>query len=136
MSALINPWGSQWYTSNTQMISFSAGRNSVWRITDRIKVLIIVAVIINFKNTPKMASKEEESKNSTSSEEPEYDSDKGSAKSVASGSWAAPLKIVQYLSTNLIVGQNLTLADVEVSSCPTAKIKEMEDELIKNLKKV
>ena len=30
----------------------------------------------------------------------------------------------------------MTLADVEVSSCPTDKIKEMEDALIKNLKKV
>ena len=83
-----------------------------------------------------MANNEEESKNSTSSEELEYDSDIGSGKSVASGSKAPPLKIVQYLSTSLIVGQNLTLADVEVSSCPTAKIKEMEDELIKRLKKV
>ena len=78
----------------------------------------------------------EESKGSTSSEELEYDSDIGSGKSVASSSRAPPLKIVQYLSTNLIVGQNLTLADVEVSSCPTVKIKEMEDALIKNLKKV
>ena len=83
-----------------------------------------------------MANNEEESKNSTSSEELEYDSDIGSGKSVASGSRTPPLKIVQYLSTNLIVGQNLTLADVEVSSCPTAKIKKMEDKLIKRLNKV
>ena len=46
------------------------------------------------------------------------------------------MKVDKYLSTSLIVGSNLTLADVEVSSCPTAKIKEMEDELIKHLKKV
>ena len=78
----------------------------------------------------------EESKNSTSSEELEYDSDIGSAKSVVIGSRAPPLKVVQYLSTNLIVGQNLTLADIEVSSYPTAAINEMEDELIKNLRKV
>ena len=30
----------------------------------------------------------------------------------------------------------MTLADVEVSSCPTSKIKELEDELIKHLKMV
>ena len=83
-----------------------------------------------------MASKEEESKGSTSSEEPEYDSDIGSAKSVASGSRAPPLKIVQYLSTSLIVSQNLTLADIEVNSCPTNKIKQLEDQLIKSLKKI
>ena len=78
----------------------------------------------------------EESKGSTSSEELEYDSDIGSGKSVASSSRAPPLKVVQYLSTNLIVVQNLTLADVEVSSCPTVKIMEMEEELIKHLKKI
>ena len=78
----------------------------------------------------------EESKGSTSSEELEYDSDIGSGKSVASGSRTPPLKVVQYLSTNLIVGSNLVLPDIEVSSCPTAKIQEMEDKLIKNLKNV
>ena len=46
----------------------------------------------------------EESKGSTSSEELEYDSDIGSDKSAVSGSKALPLKVVQYLSTNLIVG--------------------------------
>jgi len=50
-----------------------------------------------------MASKEEEDKNSTSSEEPEYESDIGSEKSIAGDNKAPPLKIVQYLSTNLIV---------------------------------
>ena len=30
----------------------------------------------------------------------------------------------------------MTLADVEVSSCPTNKIKELEDELVKNLRKI
>ena len=64
----------------------------------------------------------EESKGSTSSEEIEYESDVGSDKIIPSGSRAAPLKVVQYLSTNLISGSNLTLADIEVSSCPTAKI--------------
>ena len=78
----------------------------------------------------------EESKGSTSSEELEYESDVESEKVIASGTRAPPLKIVQYLSTNLIAGSNLTLADVEVSSCPVGKIKEMEDELIKQLRKV
>ena len=74
-----------------------------------------------------MEGRNEESKGSTSSEEPEYDSDIGSAKSGTGVTRPPPLKITQYLSTCLLVEKNLTLADVEVSSCPTAKIKEMED---------
>ena len=68
-------------------------------------------------------SQYEESKGSTNSEEVEYESDAASEKVIASGSRAPPLKEVQYLSTNLIVGPNLTLADIEVSSCPTNMIK-------------
>ena len=83
-----------------------------------------------------MASKDEESKGSTSSDELEYDSDIGSTKSGPHGKVAPALKVVKYLSTSLIVGSNLTLADIEVSSCPTIKIKEMENKLIKHLKKV
>ena len=30
----------------------------------------------------------------------------------------------------------MTLADIEVTSCPTNKIKELEDELVKSLKKI
>ena len=67
------------------MISFSTGRNSVWRITNKVKVHTKVSVIINFKSTPNMASKDEESKGSTSSDEPEYESDAGSMKSAAGG---------------------------------------------------
>ena len=70
----------------------------------------------------KIMSQYEESKDSTSSEEDEYESDAAPEKVIASGSRAPPLKVVQYLSTNLISGSNLTLANIEVSSCPTAKI--------------
>ena len=51
-----------------------------------------------------MERKEEELKDSTSSEEPEYESDVGSVKSIAGSGKGPSLKIVQYLSTNLIVG--------------------------------
>ena len=78
----------------------------------------------------------EESKGSTSSEEVEYESDIESEKVIASGTRAPPLKVVQYLSTNLIAASNLVLADIEVSSCPINKIKEIENELIKQLRKV
>ena len=64
----------------------------------------------------------EESKGSTSSEELEYDSEQSSGKSAISTAKPPPLKIVLYLSTNLVVGQNLTLADIDVSSCPSAMI--------------
>ena len=67
----------------------------------------------------------EKSKGSTSSDEIEYESDVGSDKGIPSGTRVAPLKVVQYLSTNLLSGSNLTLADIEVSSCLTVKIKEM-----------
>ena len=76
----------------------------------------------------------EESKGATSSEEPEYESEADSEMVIPSGSRAPLLKVVQYLSTNLIVGSHLTLADVEVSNCPTVKMKELEDVLIKNLR--
>lgn len=44
----------------------------------------------------------EESKGSTSSDEPEYDSDLNSIKSIKSDQKAPKLKISLYLSTNLI----------------------------------
>ena len=49
---------------------------------------------------------------------------------------APRLKVVQYLSTQLVSGRNLTLADIKVESYPEAKIKSLESELIDSLKKV
>ena len=83
-----------------------------------------------------MKSNIEESKESTSSEEAEYDSDVNSAKSIRSMGGAPKLKIVQYLSTELVTGRNLTLADIQVESYPESKIKSMESELLNSLKKV
>ena len=56
-----------------------------------------------------MSNANEESKGSTSSEEPEYESDPSSGKSAISSSKPRPLKIVLYLSTNLIVGVKFDL---------------------------
>jgi len=77
-----------------------------------------------------MNANQEESKGSTSSEEPEYDSDINSEKSLRSSQGAPRVKIVQYLSTQLLTSRDLTLADVEVSSYPASKIQTMESELI------
>ncbi len=67
----------------------------------------------------------EESKHSTSSEEPEYDSDVDSTKVVGSDSGAPRVKISQYLSTQLIATKGLTLADIEVEAYPSSKIEAM-----------
>ena len=69
---------------------------------------------------------EEESKGSTSSEEPEYDSDHLSDKSIKSDGDAPKLKISLYLSTPLITERDLTLADVNVESYPESKIITMQ----------
>ncbi len=66
----------------------------------------------------------------------EYESEAGSAKSGASGNAGAKLKVVQYLSTQLIVGKNLTLADISVEHYPSSRIEEMEDALLATLTKV
>jgi hypothetical protein len=69
---------------------------------------------------------EEESKGSTSSEEPEYDSDHISDKSIKSDEGAPKIKIAFYLSTALMTERNLTLADIKIESYPTSKIDKME----------
>ena len=61
-----------------------------------------------------MERHQEESKGSTSSDEPEYDDDKLSDRSIKSDNGAPRIKISLYLSTELIVGKNLTLADVTI----------------------
>ena len=83
-----------------------------------------------------MSKQLEESKGSTSGEKLDYESEAGSVKSGASGSKTAKLKIVQYLSTQLIVDQNLTLADIRVEHYPSSKIEEMEEVLLANLTKI
>jgi hypothetical protein len=60
----------------------------------------------------------EESKGSTSEEEPEYESDSISDKSIRSVEGAPKLKISYYLSSELITGMNLTLADITIESYP------------------
>ena len=59
---------------------------------------------------------EEESKGSTSGEESEYDSDTYSPDLAKSGSIAAKVMPGVYLSTNLITGKSLTLADINMES--------------------
>ncbi len=49
----------------------------------------------------------------------------GSDKSVKSDHNAPKVKISLYLSTNLVVGRDLTLADIEVESYPASKIESM-----------
>ena len=61
-----------------------------------------------------MRKTEEESKGSTSEEEPEYESDGISDKSIKSDHGAPRLKISLYLSTELITERNLTLADIDI----------------------
>ena len=56
----------------------------------------------------------EESKGSTSSEEPEYESDVHSEKSIEGSKGGSKLKISLYLSTDLVTQKNLTLADIKV----------------------
>jgi len=56
----------------------------------------------------------EESKGSTSSEEPEYESDVHSEKSIEGSNGGSKLKISLYLSTDLVTQKNLTLADIKV----------------------
>src|SRR6266446_1537769 len=75
----------------------------------------------------------EESKDSTSSEEPEYESDINSEKSVKSDQGAPRLKISYYWSTDLITLRDLTLADIKIESYPASKISNMESELIARL---
>ena len=75
----------------------------------------------------------EESKGSTSSEEPEYDSDVNSAKSIKSDNNAPRLKITLYLSTHLVTERNLTLADITIESYPESKIKTMESKFLKKI---
>jgi hypothetical protein len=76
---------------------------------------------------------EEESKGSTSSEEPEYGSEGISDKSIQSDNGAPKIKVVYYLSTKLITERNLTLADIAIESYPTSKIDHMESELRKKI---
>ena len=83
-----------------------------------------------------MKNLQEESKDSTSSEEPEYESDIHSEKSIESNKGAPRLKISLYLSTDLITWRNLTLADITIEKYPASKIQEMESELIAGLKYV
>ena len=80
-----------------------------------------------------MQSLQEESKGSTSEEEPEYESDNNSDKSIKSSGGAPKLKISFYLSTQLITGENLTLADIMVESYPASRIESMELELVRRL---
>jgi len=68
----------------------------------------------------------EESKGSTSSEEPEYDSDIHSEKSIEGSRGAPKLKISLYLSTDLATSANLTLADINVEKYTSSKIEQME----------
>ena len=75
----------------------------------------------------------EESKDSTSSEEPEYESDINSEKSIKSDHDAPRLKISFYWSTDLIIRRDLTLADINIESYPASKITNMESELIAGL---
>ena len=77
-----------------------------------------------------MRKLEEESKGSTSEEELEYESDTPSLKSVKIGSRAPKPNITPYLSTNLITGKNLTLADVTIEDFSVNKIEDMEYDLI------
>jgi hypothetical protein len=84
-----------------------------------------------------MQQLEEESKGSTSSEEPEYDSDHISDKSIKSDGEAPKIKISYYLSTHLVTERNLTLADITIESYPISKINKLESDLkeeISNLK--
>lgn len=83
-----------------------------------------------------MEKTQEESKGSTSSDEVDQVSEVDSIKSIISGRGGPPLKISLYLSTNLIVGRNLTLADIVVESYPASKIREMEDSLSESLKSI
>jgi hypothetical protein len=73
---------------------------------------------------------EEESKGSTSEEEPEYESDTHSAKSEKAPSKSTRPKITPYLSTNLITERNLTLADVSVEDYSVERIEDMKYDLI------
>ena len=68
----------------------------------------------------------EESKGSTSSEEPEYDSDIHSEKSIEGSRGVPKLKISLYLSTDLVTSANLTLADITIEKYPASKIHKME----------
>jgi hypothetical protein len=79
---------------------------------------------------------EEESKGSTSSDEPEYESDHLSDKSIKSDRGAPKIKISSYLSTPLITESNLTLADVNIESYPESKISTMESKLLKHISKI
>ncbi len=71
----------------------------------------------------------EESKGSTSSEEPEYDSDIHSEKSIEGSRGAPKLKISLYLSTCLVTSRDQTLADITVEKYPASKIEKMESDL-------
>ena len=59
---------------------------------------------------------EEESKGSTSGEEPGEDSDAEPAELTKGESIAAKVMPGVYLSTNLITEKNLTLADINIAS--------------------
>jgi hypothetical protein len=78
----------------------------------------------------------EESKGSTSEEEPEYESDSISDKSIKSVDGAPRLKISYYLSSELITEANLTLADITIESYPDSKIETMEYELLVSVAEV
>ena len=73
-----------------------------------------------------MRNNKEESKGSTSSEEPEYESDINSIKSGKSASKPSKSKITPYLSTNLITETNLTLPDIIIQNYTMDQIEDLE----------
>ena len=73
-----------------------------------------------------MRKMEEESKGSTSDDEPEYGSETNSVKASKSGAKQSMNKVGQYLSTNLITQPNITLADVSINDYIAEMIEEME----------
>ena len=77
---------------------------------------------------------EEESKGSTSEEEPEYESDHNSDKSIESDQGAPRVKISFYLSTELLTEGNLELSDIKIESYPASKISSMEADLLGRLR--
>jgi hypothetical protein len=77
-----------------------------------------------------MKAMDEESKNSTSEEESEYEEDANPGELTKSGSVAAKVMPGAYLSTGLITEKSLTLADIKIDNYTLQVIENHESKLV------